>query len=200
MKDALNTTTSGCEDSSPSATTPSHPPKADWRSRRELEASLVGLMHLEALHDLYCLSTFYRQAIFRHDYQSPAHFATAITFTDDAETIIRKCIASTGFPEPDVRLAAFGHFYHHDILIDWEHTSRPAILAALTDDLLNDRIRYALWWGRELYDKFADLPALGEPNHLENEQVWSLLDDLPKGVFQHGRFVSGPHGFLTSTE
>ena len=48
-------------------------------------------------------------------------------------------------------------------------------------------------YGRQLYDYFAE-QFDDEKDHLTNEETIRLLNAIPAGVFQYGRFVVGPSG------
>jgi hypothetical protein len=171
-----------------------------WKSVEETEACLEALPCLDSLSRLYCLRRFFLSAVYGSNYQADPEFAKIIKLTDAGRDAIDKCFNPAGYPPADVCLAVLGHFFHHEILVDWQATDQGAIQNLLSDALLSGQIRFPYRYGRLLYDRFNDRPDTGRTDHLQNDEAWAFLEGTPIGVYQHGNIVSGPLGLLESLE
>jgi hypothetical protein len=149
--------------------------------------------------ELYCLSQFWKTCVFSGTYAAEAELSDLMTFTTFGNSLIERCCHVENLLENDAKLALFGLFYWHDILVDTESSDVAAIKKALSVDLMADRIRLPYSWGRLLHDRFHDDCDLCNSDQILHHKGWKLLDDTPIGVFQHGLFVSGPLGVLRSS-
>jgi hypothetical protein len=91
-------------------------------------------------------------------------------------------------------------FFHHDFLVDIERSDAGKALKMLQHELLSGSFRLPYRFGRILYDKFNDIPGDSLIEHLLPQDVDSLLQDTEQGIYQVGRFVTGPLGILESED
>src|SRR5690349_1409059 len=112
-----------------------------WLSEKKVEQTIQQLGAPMTLAEHHWLSYFYRYAVFHPDYHAREDFGGAVILTQTGKQLRDACAAALELPIPDVSLALYGYFYHHDILVDFAATDVNAMSSLLRDDLLQDRIR-----------------------------------------------------------
>ncbi len=171
-----------------------------WKSVGEISGLIKTLPSPDRLLTAFSLHEFVLNAVFSADYTAPAAYADAIALTAYGETVLGlDATIGAEFARSDVRLAALGALYHHDLIVDHVKTDLAAVRSLLDSDLTTQRLRWPHRFGRLLYDKFADMP-LGRPDHISREETATLLSGTPQGVYQVGHLSSGPLGFLDAEE
>lgn len=95
------------------------------------------------------------------------------------------------------RLMCFLTLTHVDVLVDVMATDLEKIEASINSQLLAGKIRFPFVFGRELYDRAAELFPT-ERASLSVEETDELLKGTSPGVLQAGNYVAGPNGLLTS--
>jgi hypothetical protein len=153
-----------------------------------------------ALAESYWLSWFYESAVFNAGYTAPETVCDAVRLTNLGNQARDACMRDLQTALAETTLAVFGHFFHHELLVDHAATNVVSVQSVLEDDLLKDRIRFPYIWGRVLHDRFIDHPPSRDSERLTNLQAWELLENTPIGVYQHGTFISGPLGITRSAE
>jgi hypothetical protein len=82
---------------------------------------------------------------------------------------------------------------HSELFVDIDEISLEALAASIDAELQGGRIHFAFNFGRELYDGYAE-QFDEEKESLTNEETMRLIDQLPTGVFQYGKYTVGPFG------
>jgi hypothetical protein len=172
-----------------------------WKSSREIEDELRSQPEVPRLETLYSLSILWRNAVYPEDYRAKDDWPTFLILTDQGEQSLQRLRPFLEkFPEPDIWLAFFGKFFHHEIFFDWTKTDLPRIRETLQHELFHERIRLPYRYGRLLYDRFNDTYSDTRTDHLLSSDVQRLLQGTPQGVCQLGILLSGPLGILDSHE
>ncbi|MBO0898133.1 hypothetical protein [Arthrobacter sunyaminii] len=82
---------------------------------------------------------------------------------------------------------------HIEPLVDIENIDLKRLSAAISSEIESGALMFPFIFGRSLYDRAAELfPE--ERDYLSHEDTLRLLDDMPAGVFQSGRYLLGPYG------
>ncbi|MFF2052648.1 hypothetical protein ACFVU2_13685 [Leifsonia sp. NPDC058194] len=155
------------------------------------------------------LTELLAECIIRSDYSVPDEFNTAIAFTPYGSGFVQKLMQKYGVKQAngvpavlktkDVRLMCFLAFTHLDVLVDVMATDIQALEVSIGEQVLAKRIRYPFVFGRELYDRAADLFPT-ERTSLSIEETDELLDGTSPGVLQAGPYLLGPFGLLKSSQ
>lgn len=85
---------------------------------------------------------------------------------------------------------------HLDVLIDVMATDIEKIEASIDAQVLSSKIRFPFIFGRELYDRAAELFPT-ERASLSVEETDELLEGTSPGVLQAGRYIVGPLGLVS---
>ena len=173
----------------------------NWKSAGEISAILSKYPHISKLRIAFSLRQYALNAVYPEGYSADAAWADIIISTEAGRDLLELDDSLfTDIPAGDVYLALFGHFFHHDLLVDVERTDLEAVRSILDSELRSHKIRWPYRFGRLLYDKFNDITQSDRTDHIEPAEVKKLLTDTPQGVYQVDTLLSGPLGFLTSFE
>src|SRR5260370_15439664 len=126
-----------------------------WKSSAELYADVGSLPDTDQLSTLYALSVFWRKCIFSDGYKASADWASILTFSPAGEkafTDLSQLL--TDLPYPDVMLALFSKFFHHDLFFDHQRTESSKIREIFERELLQERVLLPHRFGRGLYNRF----------------------------------------------
>ena len=93
-----------------------------WKSAPEVEVLLNAVSERLALGDLWALHYFAEYTVFSLNYETDHTWEQVITLSDAGTQLIELGDNLTeSFTRADLHLAAFGRFYHHELLVDFEH-------------------------------------------------------------------------------
>ncbi|MGA5429016.1 hypothetical protein ACPCVL_19765 [Streptomyces koyangensis] len=145
---------------------------------------------------LIAIQEFMAASILPMRYRVPAKLTDPIALTPAGDEYCRRLMRGN-FKWPEVRLACFLAFTHHELLVDHASTDLAGLIAALNDELVAGKILHPFVWGRELYDKAFEV-FHHEPVSLDEKQTTTLLAGTPRGVWQSFDLVTGPLGILYS--
>lgn len=173
-----------------------------WKSQSEIEALLENFPCLERLESAFNLHQYAVHAIFPSGYSASPLWQQLVTLSEAGRVYLEFLPKDRrNLPLGDIHMALFGQFYYHDLLIDLEKSDLEGIHDLLSQELLHTKLRWPYRFGRLLYDKFNDMVQHDRAiRYLEPEQVATLLDETPQGVYQVGKLLSGPLGLLASQE
>lgn len=102
-----------------------------------------------------------------------------------------------GVPFQEARLLCLLELFGADLLIDIDQTNIDVIVREISNHIRAGKLLYPFANGDILYSRMATLHE--EPkSFLSSDETQELLQDTPQGVFQMGRFVTGPYGLLQS--
>jgi hypothetical protein len=165
-----------------------------------LQAILTRRSDILQVVDGYALSQFVAGARYPLEYNAAGCWGEGVVVpTKDGARIV-EALVNKGLPIADAMLSLFGFFSHHEILVDFEKTDLLGVRTLIGSELRSGVIRLPQRHGRALHDRFNQLFPEGYIRALSPDKVHELLEPLPQGVYQVGKFISGPLGFLISDE
>lgn len=171
-----------------------------WKSAAVLAAEHPSAIYRRQLADLFALSQLVTTCFLPNGYAAPEQAADLISLTalgHRLSTAAQELIPKAR--EADLKLALFGVFAFTETLIDLEKTEVDGLLALVSDEVRSQRIKYPFTFQRELYERLFKLTGGRQTWAIGPEDTERLLSDASQGVFQMGRFITGPYGILASS-
>ncbi|MBL7205351.1 MAG: hypothetical protein ISS63_13655 [Desulfobacteraceae bacterium] len=172
-----------------------------WKSAEETGAVIEKAVDSLRLGRLYALSLFWKNAVYSDPYEADSTWPEILSFSETGTStlsILQKALNAD--PSPELYLALFRIFAHHELFLDWIRSDLDTIEALFARELHDEKITLPYRFGRLLYDRFNDRYQGSRTDHLLAGEVRSLLEDSPKGVYQLNSFLTGPIGVLHSRE
>lgn len=170
-----------------------------WKNWLELQHEYTDPQFQRAFAELFALHVFLDRCLLSPGYRPPDAFADAISLTSTGkEWAARIQAAVSHISSPEISLALFMKFFHHDLFIDVTATNPEGVRRLLDGEIVQGRIRYPWVFDRLLYDRFFDMVA-PRTKELTYEETAKLLESTPQGVFQIRDVVIGPFGALDSS-
>lgn len=157
-------------------------PDQEWR------ASFLRLLNIAAL---------LKRSVIRKDYRVPDDLNNAIYLTDAGSAIAQSLITKHDVPAKDAKMMCFLTLVYREPLVDVERTNYRVLLDEVSKQLLNGDIKHPFVFGRQLYDRAAELFP-DERDYLSVVDTARLLDGLPAGVWQVENLITGPFGIIDS--
>lgn len=158
-------------------------PDDEWRRRFVELSDLVGFLDDCVISDQY----------------KPSDALNAAAHLSELGNKMVRELTRQSVPTKEARLMCLVQTAHRDPLVDVVGMDLDALRDAIGAELLSGALRFPFVYGRALYDRAADLyPDMR--HSLTGDETLALLDGTPVGVFQHGRFLSGPYGLLQSVQ
>lgn len=170
-----------------------------WKNQLQLEEEYTDPEFRKVFAELFTLNLFLKQCLVSTGYKPPDEFGDAISLTSTGkEWAHRIQVAVSDISLPEINLALFIKFFHHELFIDVTATDFKTIRKVLNAEIIGKRIRYPWVYDRVLYDRFFDMfPTRTE--ELSYEETARLLENTPPGVFQIRDVIVGPFGVLNSS-
>jgi hypothetical protein len=131
--------------------------------------------------------------IIKDSFSVPSSITGAIALTEAGRDMKSRLIRQEEVPSLEAHLMCGLTLGHDSLFIDVEATDTNRLRAAISEHIVSGKIRFPFVFGRDLYDYFA-AEFDEEKDRLSNEETIQLLDAIPTGVFQYGRYVVGPSG------
>ncbi len=153
-------------------------PDSAWRGRFVEICDLMDLLGGCVIADSYTISDDLRNAI---------------TLSAAGVALRDKLVTKEGVAAKEAKLMCALSLGHDELFIDIEKTDPDELARAISKEVLEGRIQLPFVFGPELYDRYAELFE-DEKDILTLDETLRLLDALPVGVFQFGRFTTGPYG------
>lgn len=117
----------------------------------------------------------------------------AIVLSSAGGAVRDRLVSKHGVHPKEAKLMCALTVGHAELFIDPEKTDPDELASAVGAELEQQRIRFPFIFGRDLYDRYAELHD-DEKQSLTNEETLNLLSPLPAGVYQYGRYTTGPYG------
>ncbi|MEV1283785.1 hypothetical protein [Modestobacter sp. NPDC049651] len=159
-------------------------PDAAWRENLLEVTALVGLLHNSIIDDTYKPSD---------------ELNSAIALSSIGDKVAVHLQRRESVPTKEARLLCLLVTAHEDPLIDVDRIDIGKLSQAISGELLKGTLLYPYVFGRQLYDRFADLHE-EERHHLLLDETIQLLQDQPIGIFQERFWITGPFGLLWSDQ
>ncbi len=172
-----------------------------WLSADDLRERIKTFEEKEKLFELYGLSVFCAHAFLSQGFEPSPKWADCVALTQHAIECIDK-IHQRGIQHPGAHeiFSLFQIFYHYDLFVDYMKTEVEPVRTLVNEMHKAGQAKWPYVFGNGLYHKFNDSHQGGQTDHLDAPQVEDLLRGTPQGVFQMGKIVSGPFGFLRGLE
>lgn len=138
---------------------------------------------------------FFRSCILNKGYTIPDSLNNAIQLSDSGSKIQQTLTTKHSVPAKEARVLCFLYLAHIEPLLDLDRTDPVALRSSLDEQLRARKILLPHAYGRLLYDRGATLHKHATPR-LSFEETIELLNDMPIGVTQLGRWVTGPFGLV----
>lgn len=117
----------------------------------------------------------------------------AVALTSAGTSIRDRLVTKEGVHPKEAKLMCALAVGHGEIFIDVEKTDVDALAASVSAEITGKRIRFPFIFGRELYNRYAELHEEQKDSLTADESI-KLMDGLPLGVFQYGKYTLGPYG------
>ena len=158
-------------------------PDADWRERFTQICDLMEVLGDCTISDKYAISDALNDAV---------------ALTPAGVTVRDRLARKEGVPVKEAKLMCALSIGHADLFIDVAKTDPTKLAEAVHREIADGRIIFPFIFGRDLYDQYAEIFD-DEKDSLTNEETLNLLESLPRGVFQYGRYTVGPYGLQASS-
>jgi hypothetical protein len=123
----------------------------------------------------------------------------AIVLSDSGVIIQRQLVQKESVNPKDARLVCFLEIALDEPMFDVDKTDIDGLLDEISRQIKQGALKYPLVFGRELYDRAADMfPDMRA--RLNAKETGRLLEGIPCGVFQVDRLITGPLGLLEGTQ
>ncbi len=156
----------------------------------------------EAYLEVVDIVTLLRNCIIGPLFKAPLELTDPIKLTPHGEKVFRSLThprREDKVPTRVARLMCLLEIADTDLLVDVEGMDRENLVGGLSKLIVNGDIRYPFIFGGHIYRAAAEqIPD--RRFQLNYKETTALIDGLPCGVFQVGRFVTGPKGILRAAE
>lgn len=164
-------------------------------TRTELREKYSDENWQRRLIDLISLVGVLRECIIDPTYRPTKALVDAIKLTREGNKLKQQLITQEGVHALDAPVLVFLSLVHVTPLIDVESIDMVAVETALSAEIKDQSLRFPLIFGRDLYDRAADL-FKEERDYLKTKDTNLLLEDSEPGVFQAGHYLVGPFGLI----
>ncbi len=153
-------------------------PDRDWQARYARILDLIEILGDCIISDTYTISDALNDSVF---------------LTPAGASIRDKLVTKSDVNAKDAKLMCALTVGHTELFIDVDKTDPARLANAVGAEFEKKRIRFPFIFGRALYDRYSEMHD-DEKQSLTNEETLQLIDPLPAGVFQYGRYTLGPFG------
>lgn len=169
-------------------------------SEQELLAKYSDEEWRKKLLEITDLTDFLDDCIIRSSYRISDELNNAIAPSVAGNKMVLelgKAQGSEKVPTKEARLMCLLDLGNTELLIDPDRMQPDELAGAISQQLLSGELILPYVHGSHLYERAADLfPE--RRRFLGISDTMKLLDGMPIGVFQSGRWVSGPLGLVSS--
>ena len=150
--------------------------------------------------DLFAMCRFVRSAFYTTHFTCNSEWEEAIFLTDHGTAVLNEADDDLKKNQALAKRVIFSLFYHCGLLVDAAKTDPSQVQRLLSNEITARAMLFPDRTGRKLYDKFFDLHQGERLDELDPESSELFLANEPQGVYQIGRYVSGPNGLIESAE
>ncbi|WP_157987523.1 hypothetical protein [Jiangella endophytica] len=155
-------------------------PDPDWRER---------------FLELLSIVTILRESIITRAYKPTETLNNSIALSAAGKRVRSQLATKESVNAKDGNVLTFLALAHAELLVDVEAIDIERLVDAISEEIRAGSLKYPLRFGRQLYDRFAELFP-DEREYLGHDDTIRLLEGTPQGVFQSGRYVLGPFGLF----
>lgn len=172
-----------------------------WKSAEEIKGYLKDLEGKERLFDLYGTSSFCNYALLPSDFEPDIRWKDVVELSNDGADLLDTLHKAGISYEANIeKFILFQWFYHRELLIDFNRTDRNLVIMLLNNMHENRGVKWPYVFGTLLYNKFNKGTGTKVIKQLEPDEVEEFLKRTPQGIFQEGKLISGPLGFVDGNE
>lgn len=166
--------------------------------------SAKELMHTYSDHawrhkfiDFFDLMEILGDCFISDHYTIPDDLNNAIHLSEAGKLVMSRLTRKEKVSPKEARLMCALSIGHEELFVDIDSINIDQLKNSIHTQLMDSSVRFPLVHGRELYDAYAKLYE-DEKDTLNTTETQRLLDCLPTGVFQYGKYVIGPFGIHES--
>ncbi|MFA6132762.1 MAG: hypothetical protein WC869_01945 [Phycisphaerae bacterium] len=172
-----------------------------WLSVEDTKARIRHIENPERVLRLYGLARFLNTAFYSANFHPANEWTKWVVLSEAGKELLSQFHkADISFTEHLEIFTLFRLFFYREILIDIEKTDCAGILSSLQNMLDSGTGHWPYVFGNKLYHAFNDSYTGNRTEELDAVSGEGLLRGSPQGVFQIGKLLSGPLGFLESNE
>ncbi|MHA7284477.1 hypothetical protein [Arthrobacter sp. TMS2-4] len=145
--------------------------------------------------DLSDLVSLLRDCIIESNYKVSDELNGAITLSASGRKVRDQLITKEQVNVKEANVLTLLGLVHIDPLVDVMNLDFDKLELAISNEIKSKALSYPLIYGRDLYDRAAEL-FTEERDYLRHDDTLKLLKDLPQGVFQAGKYLIGPFGLI----
>lgn len=147
--------------------------------------------------DLSDLLQVLGDCIIPNDYSVPDDVNSVLVLTQAGTQMKDRLIRKEHVPGKEAHLMCALTLGHDELYLDVDTTKIDRLRELIEKQLLEGKIKFPYSYGRKLYDAYGRLFE-DEKDVLTIDETWRLMEEVPNGVYQYGKYVLGPFGILTS--
>lgn len=165
------------------------------RTAKELADSYADVDWRRRFVDLSDLLQILGDCIIPNDYSVPDDVGTTLILTTTGTSMKDRLIRKEHVPGKEAHLMCALTLGHDELYLDIENTDPDRVASFINSQLAENKIRFPYSFGRTLYDTYGRLFE-EEKDVLTIDETFRLLDELPAGVYQYGKYILGPFGLI----
>lgn len=163
----------------------------------ELRGLLKDADVRETFSECIAIGSLLSGCVIGKHYRVSDAFVAPIKLSPLGENVVKEVLNENKRAKPnEIKLAVFLHVGCSDGLLVSSGTDIVALRHVISAEMRAGKILFPYIFGRDLHDLASE--QYPEMTHLNNGQTLALLRQLPQGVFQEGRTVTGPLGAVAS--
>lgn len=168
-------------------------PPSQRLTRTELAKKYPDQQWRQKLLDLLALVAILRGCVITNSYRPSEELNAAIALSDAGIRVRTQLTTKEKVNAKDANVLTLLGLVHIEPLVDIAKIDLKKLSAAMSAEIESGALIFPFIYGRSLYDRAAELfPE--ERDYLSHEDTLRLLDGMPNGVFQSGRYLLGPYG------
>jgi hypothetical protein len=149
------------------------------------------------MRDCIALAHFIENCVVKDNFKPRPEYSNHIRLSELGDHVFRKVSQRSARSTPLLRLALFQRTFCNEGALISKDIDVLTLASVIDEDLKNQKLYLPYIYGRDLHDLWAE--DVSETTKVDAKRSIDLLKQTPIGVYQAGRFVSGPYGLLTSS-
>lgn len=132
-----------------------------------------------------------------NDYSVPDDLASIMPLTETGSRMKDRLVRKEHVPAKEAHLMCALTLEHDELYLDIENVGENRLVKLIDGQITASRLRFPYMFGRHLYDAYGSTFE-EEKDVLTLEETLKLIDQVPSGVFQYGKYTIGPYGVIPS--
>ncbi len=168
----------------------------EWHAAPEIKEYIKNSSDRSSIIEAASLRTFFRNALFSPEYKPDARWPSAVSPSTSGISMLKQANVEYDKDSAAIAMSMFCLFHHHTLFINPGACNLDTIREILNHELSTGKLRLPHRFGLSLYNKFNDTYKGDRTDHLIPSEAWQLLEGMDQGVYQVGRYISGPLGLI----